>query len=106
MKLCDRSLCTGCSACMAVCPANAITMRPDERGFVYPEVDENRCVSCGMCDKLIENLRNHMTCPPHSEEPKATYAVIQRDENRRVASQSGGLFFALAETIVENSGVV
>ncbi len=106
MKLCDRSLCSGCSACMAVCPANAITMQPDERGFVYPIVDEKRCMSCGMCDKLTENLKNHMTCQPHSEAPKAAYAVIQRDENLRASSQSGGLFFALAETVVENGGVV
>lgn len=106
MKLCDRSLCSGCSACMAVCPANAITMQPDDRGFLYPAVDEKICLSCGMCDKLTENLKNHMTCQPHSKEPKATYAVIHQDENRRMASQSGGLFFALAETVLESGGVV
>ena len=29
--------CTGCGACVSICPKQAITMQPDAEGFLYPE---------------------------------------------------------------------
>ena len=31
--------CTGCGACVSICPKQAITMQPDAEGFLYPKVD-------------------------------------------------------------------
>ena len=39
----------GCSACCEICPQSAITMSEDEEGFDYPEIDQDRCVRCGLC---------------------------------------------------------
>lgn len=41
--------CCGCTACYAICPKNAITMQPDEEGFLYPMIDEEECVDCKSC---------------------------------------------------------
>lgn len=41
--------CCGCSACFAICPAHAIIMSPDEEGFLYPIVNEERCMQCYLC---------------------------------------------------------
>ena len=41
--------CTGCAACSAVCPHNAIDMKPDSEGFRYPEINTELCVNCGIC---------------------------------------------------------
>ncbi len=45
----DRSRCSGCSACYAICPVGAIAMRPDEEGFFYPVVDAEKCNRCRKC---------------------------------------------------------
>ncbi len=45
----DKSSCCGCGACYAVCPVGAIEMKPDQEGFLYPEVDPERCVRCHKC---------------------------------------------------------
>ena len=45
----DDSECCGCSACYAACPKGAIEMTPDRYGFLYPLIDEARCVRCGKC---------------------------------------------------------
>lgn len=45
----DKENCCGCSACYAICPAAAITMTPDEEGFLYPSVNADRCVRCYKC---------------------------------------------------------
>lgn len=53
--------CCGCTACYVICPKNAISMQPDEEGFEYPSIDEEKCVGCGMCMKvcLIKEAKNH-----------------------------------------------
>ena len=40
--------CTGCGACYNICPRDAIQMVPDPLGFLQPEIDTSRCISCCM----------------------------------------------------------
>lgn len=44
-----REACCGCTACYSICPVNAIEMRPDEEGFLYPVVDATKCIRCYKC---------------------------------------------------------
>lgn len=44
--------CCGCTACASICAHDAITMKPDALGFLYPEVDRSKCVDCGLCEKV------------------------------------------------------
>lgn len=44
--------CCGCTACYSICPINAITMVVDEEGFLYPVIDENKCIACLLCEKV------------------------------------------------------
>ena len=37
-KLAEPNLCTGCSACAAVCPKGCITMAADADGFRHPVI--------------------------------------------------------------------
>lgn len=48
----DKALCCGCAACYSVCPVAAITMEPDEKGFWYPMIDEQKCIKCQLCMKV------------------------------------------------------
>jgi len=42
----DKKKCCGCTACYSICPVNAIEMKKDKEGFIYPEIDKSKCVSC------------------------------------------------------------
>ena len=44
--------CCGCGACADVCEKHAITMKRDKEGFLYPAVDEQKCVSCQRCGQV------------------------------------------------------
>lgn len=48
-QMCDN--CCGCSACSSICPQNAIKMEKNIKGFLYPNLDETKCVACGLCMK-------------------------------------------------------
>lgn len=41
--------CCGCSACYAICINNAIQMIPDEEGFLYPRIIDEKCINCKRC---------------------------------------------------------
>ena len=41
--------CCGCTACYASCIKEAISMVADEEGFLYPHIDESKCVRCFKC---------------------------------------------------------
>ena len=45
----DPVKCSGCGACLAVCPRRAIEMRENQTGCKYPVIDEAACVGCGQC---------------------------------------------------------
>ena len=49
-KLYDKKEnCCGCTACYAVCPVQAIIMKEDEEGFLYPSVNKEQCICCYKC---------------------------------------------------------
>lgn len=95
-----KAECTGCGACVSVCPKNAIAMKPDEEGFLYPAVDSALCVECDLCEKR---------CPVGKAVPKQkqkVYGVQHLDPQVRAASSSGGVFTALARGMLARGGVV
>lgn len=50
INLClDKDSCCGCSACYAACPVSAITMTADEEGFLYPVINDEKCIKCKKC---------------------------------------------------------
>lgn len=48
----NKENCCGCTACFAACPTKAVSMQPDEEGFLYPTVDDSKCVRCYKCLKV------------------------------------------------------
>ena len=45
----EKKDCCGCSACAQICPQKAIKMEYDEEGFLYPKIDESKCINCRLC---------------------------------------------------------
>lgn len=84
----DKTNCTGCSACYSVCPKQCITMKQDVEGFYYPELLNNDCIDCGLCQKVCPMV-NHK---PKNSYPKVAVAAIAKDYAIWHRSASGGAF--------------
>ncbi|MGM9786339.1 MAG: Coenzyme F420 hydrogenase/dehydrogenase, beta subunit C-terminal domain, partial [Candidatus Cryptobacteroides sp.] len=97
----DKTLCCGCSACALKCPRRCITMQADSEGFLYPVVNEADCIDCGLCEKVCHELH-----PYDERKPLNVYAAINKDEEVRMNSSSGGIFYLLAEKTIAEGGVV
>lgn len=95
--------CTGCTACKNVCPKNAIRMDADKEGFLYPRVQYDICVKCGLCIKkcpIIQGANGEAYNQPD------VYAAWNLDQEIRINSTSGGIFSALAKSFILNKGIV
>lgn len=96
--------CCGCTACRSVCPRNAISMRPDDKGFLYPQIDSARCVECGLC-RAVCPMRAGFSTGENLPEP-AVYAVKHRSGEVRMQSSSGGMFTAVSDYVLGQGGTV
>lgn len=52
INIIDKVNCCGCSACASACPKRCITMKSDNEGFLYPHLDKDTCIDCGLCEKV------------------------------------------------------
>ena len=95
--------CTGCSACQNACNLDAIEMVADKEGFVYPQVDSEKCIRCGKCVKSCPSLQGF--CSSGHFEPEV-YAAWNKNTEIRILSTSGGVFSALAEAVIAQGGYV
>lgn len=98
----EKKNCCGCTACKNACPANAITMIPDEEGFLYPKVDKEKCINCRLCEKVCPILNKKTK----NEKEQSAYVINNKNEKVRSQSTSGGAFTPIAEYIIKNHGVV
>lgn len=102
IKITNKSECSGCSACKNICPRNCITMVEDDKGFKYPKVNNSFCIKCGLCKKvcpIINKTKEDKSLP-------LAYAAINKNQEIRNESSSGGVFSTIAEYIINNNGVV
>ena len=104
IKLNKPSDCCGCTACASVCSHNAITMTPDALGFLYPVVDKNKCVDCGLCEAICP-FNEHYDTSLNFEVP-IVYGARHKDINEVMQSRSGAVFVAISDFILDSGGVV
>jgi ferredoxin len=63
----DKNKCTGCGACIDVCPVNAIAMKEGKA-----EIDMDKCIRCGKC---------HDICPVNAVRHDSEKIPIEVNQN-------------------------
>lgn len=100
-EIVSKNLCTGCTACMNICPKGAISFEIENDGFKYPVIDQDKCIDCGLCKR---------TCPvlntKENESINKCYVGYNKDSNERLNASSGSIFSLLANYILDNKGIV
>lgn len=94
--------CCGCGACYEACNKHAIIMKEDNEGFVYPEVNEQSCTQCGLCEKVCPFMGKY----ENKCIDTLMYAAYVKNENERINSSSGGIFGVIAQYVIQQGGVV
>lgn len=101
----DLNKCYGCFACANACPKNCIELVQDKEGFFMPTVDREKCVDCGLCDKVCIIGKDSGQLVEHRKKPACYYGYL-KDDALRKRSASGGLAYALSADCIRRGGVV
>lgn len=102
MKLFENEKdCCGCGACFNICPKKAISMIEDQYGFIYPRINNELCIDCGMCKRVCSYQNKN-----ENNFPISTFAAVTKNEQILKKSASGGVFTTLALQMLEENGVV
>lgn len=99
----NKAECCGCGVCSAICPKSAISMKPDEEGFLFPVIDEARCIDCGIC---IKNCSFYNRKTSHDNIERPCYILRHKKLNTRMHSRSGGVFVCCSDEILQQGGSV
>jgi len=113
----DQALCTGCGACVAECPVDAISVEPRRNGVAA--VDDAECIRCGRChdvcpqgavrhdseripQEIVENLQWVRTLLAHFGDPREQSAFMQRmlrffNKQKKVSEHTLAAIAAAAE---------
>lgn len=101
IEICPVEQCTGCGACFNVCGQSAIMMIPDVLGFLYPKVNANKCVDCGLCVRCCPNNK-----PVEKYFPKASYVGHAVNSVEQLTSTSGGIATVIGRWCISQGGVM
>ena len=98
--VCEKDMCTGCTACISLCGKNAISIHKNISAY-NAVINENKCVECGLC---------HKSCPQNIPLKKAKpIKWIQGWANTlefREKAASGGFVTAIMCAFIKSGGVV
>lgn len=98
----NKKDCCGCTACMNICPVGAIEMQSDEEGFLYPRINEEKCIDCKLCEKICPKINRKFK----NKTILNSYSVRSKDKKILNTSTSGGFFTPIAKYILKNKGYV
>jgi coenzyme F420-reducing hydrogenase beta subunit len=79
-------------------------MKPDHEGFLYPEIDQEKCINCNKCKNICPV--NKKNSEKETNNNQTIYAAINKNEFIRNKSTSGGIFSLLAKEIIHKDGIV
>lgn len=99
----EVSECTLCKSCIQACNNGAIELVRKYNGFLYPQVNINKCLNCGKC---------LLACPQMVQSTKGNGKLISKsliaynnnyDDIKK--SASGGIMLAIAEYVISTGGI-
>ena len=91
----EEKNCSGCGYCVHICTKKAISLKENTDGYIFPVINQDQCINCGICRK---------TCPqmhPMLVKPIKTYSAYRKSEQKREVSSSGGVFASVAEKFLD-----
>lgn len=98
----EKSKCCACLSCMNACPTGAISSKKDENGFIYPQINSEKCIECNLCEKVCGFNRENRS----QNTPLKAYSLVHKDRTVLHKSTSGGAFTAFSDMILSKGGVI
>lgn len=97
LEFLSKDKCSGCTACVSICPKSCIDMVSDTDGFMYPEKINQNCINCGLCKKVCPIIHK----PIITQDNPIAAALRTKSDDVWEKSSSGGAFYELSRIFLE-----
>ena len=98
-----KDTCTGCGACVKSCTHSALRMSPDNEGFLYPQLDKDKCIHCGLCDIVCPVVGRKQG---NIEDIQHCFIATSNKKEYYIESATIGICTMLAEHVLKLGGYV
>ena len=98
--VCEMNECTGCMACVNICPNKAISIVDDLKSM-NAVIDDASCVHCGACTKMCPN-----NYPVEKREQLSWNQGWAADNGIRKQGSSGGVASSIIAAFITDGGYV
>lgn len=71
-------------------------MELNDEGFWFPQVNEVKCIHCGVCARSCPSQ-----CHIELNKPTSVFAAVSYDEEGSRLSSSGGVFYEAARYVIQ-----
>ena len=89
-------MCTGCGACVAVCPIKCVQLKLDKDGYYKRDIQKNSCLNCGKCINVCSAL-----CKVQRLDCSKSFVVYAKNRQIAEMSASGGVAYLLSKRAIE-----
>lgn len=89
----ESKVCSGCGACVAICPKKCLSLVMDDEGFLTVSDRDEGCVNCGLCDQVCPFLCGSL----ERRTPSRSGYFVAADDALRISCSSGGACGILSE---------
>lgn len=93
--------CTGCMICKEKCPKQCIEVTTDPQGFLYPRINKDLCIACGLCESSCPS--NHSVAFNSATVALSCWSL---SESEHKTCTSGGIASVLSRLFLQAGGVV
>ena len=97
--VCEFNKCTGCMACIDICPKHAVEIKDDLQTY-KAVIDETLCIECNACYQVCQNHS-----PAFFKQPLGWKQGWVQNELIREQASSGGLATEIARAFVAQGGI-
>ena len=98
--VCEKDQCTGCMACINICPKNAISIKDNICSY-NAEIEETKCIKCGVCHRICQN--NYKVV---FKAPQYWFQGWAQDSVLRNGGSSGGVASAIISGFIKSGGYI
>ncbi len=98
----NNQICSGCGSCIHICPRKAIAYVQKD-GFFRAEVDENKCISCGLCKNYCYRFKK---INESFFDDSKIFCVKNKNSEILKKSSSGGASNALMNALLDEGYIV
>lgn len=100
----ENTFCSGCCACIAICPENAISLKLNQMGFYEAVVEENLCIGCGKCKTVCSRFQTMLNGNSLYD---AQHLALQSFKKETVKDcSSGGIAYELGVQAIHSEKIV